>query len=91
VRFLDTSDPTDIRQVGYHVNEDSNTWAAYWRGGYVYVADFTRGVEVLEFRGGANARAVRAPTVAPRRRAGFSRAAFGGLCPVDAAPPIQAR
>ncbi len=41
VRFLDTSNPRDIRQVGYFVNADSNTWAAYFHDGYVFVTDFS--------------------------------------------------
>ena len=90
VRFLDTSDPTDIRQVGYYVNSDANTWAAYWHKGRVYVADFQRGVEVLEFDGGPGAAPVRAPAVARSRRSGFSKRLFGGLCPVDAAAPRPA-
>ena len=87
VRFLDTSDPREIRQVGYFVNSDSNTWAAYWHGGYVFVTDLARGVDVLRFEGDPRrARTVTAPAVARRtRRAGgvrFDRAAFGGLCPL---------
>ena len=86
VRFLDTSDPTNIRQVGYFVNSDSNTWAAYWHKGYVFVADFGRGVDVLKFDGApSTAPTVKAPLVAhvakgPKLE--FSRSAFGGLCPL---------
>ncbi len=84
VRFLDTSNPRDIRQVGYFVNTDSDTWAPYLHDGHVYVTDFQRGVDILKFTGSPR----RAPTVrAPRvraRRGGlvFSRRAFGGLCPL---------
>jgi hypothetical protein len=86
VRFLDVSDPGDIRQVGWYRPSDSNTWAAYWRQGLVYVADFTRGVEILEFKGSARSRTVRAPArKAPwTARFHFDRAAFGGLCPLPA-------
>jgi hypothetical protein len=83
VRFLDTSDPTDIRQVGYFVNPDSNTWAAYWHKGLVYVADNGRGIDVLRFDGGPAGPTLRAPRVralAPALR--FSRSVFGGLCPL---------
>jgi hypothetical protein len=84
VRFLDTSDPTDIRQVGYYVNSDSNTWAAYWHKGYVFVADFQRGVEVLRFGGSpGTSPTVTAPAVQGRQTIHFDRHAFGGLCPVD--------
>jgi hypothetical protein len=88
VRFLDTSDPTNIRQVGFYREDDSNTWAAYWHGkDTVFVADFQRGVEVLRFVGGARAtRTVRAPAarVVPKLR--FSRTVFGGLCPLTIPP-----
>jgi hypothetical protein len=86
VRFLDVSDPTDIRQVGYFVNPDSNTWAAYWHDGLVYVADSGRGIDVLRFNGAPQGSpAVTAPAVVPRARAlRFSRSVFGGLCPLPA-------
>ena len=86
VRFLDTSNPTDIRQVGYWRPADTDVWAAYWHNGYVYVADFTRGVDVLRFRGAAGrARTVRLATAAPRGATTprFSRRLFGGLCPLS--------
>jgi hypothetical protein len=85
VRFLDTSDPADIREVGYYVNDDSNTWAAYWHKGHVYVADFGRGVEVLGFEGRpGRASTVRAPAVRGTRSLRFSADIFGGLCPLRA-------
>jgi hypothetical protein len=85
VRFLDTSNPTDIREVGYDVNSDSDTWAAYWHKGFVYVADFGRGVEVLRFTGApGKAATVRAPAVHGRRSLQFSADVFGGLCPLRA-------
>jgi hypothetical protein len=86
VRFLDTSDPTDIRQVGYFINADSNTWAAYWHKGYVYVADLQRGIDVLSFEGSAGAApAVTAPVVenTNAQRIRFDQHVFGGLCPVS--------
>jgi hypothetical protein len=84
VRFLDVSDPADIRQIGWYRPGDANTWAAYWRGGLVYVADFNRGVDVLSFAGPAGARTARAPArSAPQAEVfHFDRAAFGGLCPL---------
>ena len=90
VRFLDTSDPTDIRQVGYFVNSDSDTWAAYWHSGYVFVADFQRGVDILKFDGHAGTSpTVRAPRVRTQAPAlHFSRSVFGGLCPLDAAARV---
>src|SRR4051794_4093935 len=86
VRFLDTSNPRDIRQVGYFVNPDSSTWAAYWHKGLVYVADNGRGIDILKFAGGASSPAVRAPLVRHLGRAlQFRRSVFGGLCPLRGA------
>lgn len=84
VRFLDVSDPTDIRQIGYFVSSDSNTWAAYWHKGLVYVADSGRGIDVLRFKGQAGkAPSLTAPVVrSTAKRLGFSRSVFGGLCPL---------
>jgi hypothetical protein len=90
VRFLDSSNPADIREVGYYVNADSNTWAAYWHNGFVYVADLARGVEVLRFNGSSRSAAVRAPSaVRGRQQLAFSRDAFGGLCPLRPAAVPQ--
>lgn len=61
VRFLDARNPRKIRQVGYYRPDDANTWAAYWHKGYVFVADLTRGVDVLKLKGGASGGKVAAP------------------------------
>ena len=53
-RFLDASNPRKIKQVGFFRPDDANTFASYWHRGHVYVADFTRGVDVLRFRGGGS-------------------------------------
>ncbi|MGH2739069.1 MAG: LVIVD repeat-containing protein [Actinomycetota bacterium] len=50
-RFLDVSNPKKIQQVGYYRPDDASAWAAYWHDGYVYVPDFTRGVDILRFDG----------------------------------------
>ena len=84
VRFLDTSNPKDIRQVGYFLGDGANTWAAYWRTkDIVFVADFGRGIDVLQFTGGTASRTVRAPIAATtRQELRFSADVFGGLCPL---------
>jgi hypothetical protein len=51
VRFLDVSDPRDIRQVGYHATQGS-FWGAYFapsdpRQEIVYAIDVTSGIDVL--------------------------------------------
>ncbi|AHH97055.1 hypothetical protein KALB_3691 [Kutzneria albida DSM 43870] len=47
-RFLDVSDPTNPRQIAYFRPADASSWAPYWHHGYVYVADHTRGVDILK-------------------------------------------
>jgi hypothetical protein len=61
VRFIDVSDPTNPKQVGYFRVPDraasetapailgTMSSAAYWHGDYVYVADYGRGVDILKF------------------------------------------
>jgi hypothetical protein len=48
VRFLDVRDPTNPTQVAYFRKDDARAWAAYWHGGYVYVADNVRGIDILK-------------------------------------------
>ncbi|MEU5878900.1 hypothetical protein [Spirillospora sp. NPDC047279] len=47
-RFLDVRDPTDIKQIAYYRPDDARTWAAYYHGDYIYVADHARGIDVLK-------------------------------------------
>ncbi|QFU92314.1 LVIVD repeat-containing protein [Amycolatopsis sp. YIM 10] len=49
-RFLDVSDPTDPKQIAYHRPADAASWAPYWHKGLVYVADNTRGVDILKLK-----------------------------------------
>jgi hypothetical protein len=86
-RFLDVSNPKDIRQVGYFLPSDANTWAAYWHGDYVYVADFDRGVDILKFNGSAGSKAVTAPAVdlsTPTKQSPLYRF----MCPLPSREPI---
>ena len=88
VRFLDASNPREIRQVGWYRPDDANTWAAYWHEGYVFVADLQRGVEVLRFDGRAGrGKKVRAPSgqrgAAPLRM----DSDLGYLCPLKPPAP----
>ena len=53
-RFLDVSDPTDIRQIGYFIPPNGESWAAYFsptdpKGRVVYVLDASLGLVVLEY------------------------------------------
>ncbi len=73
VRFLDVSDPRDIRQVGYYRPNGGNAFASYWHDGHVYVADVGRGMDVLRLTDdagedvgtgeGAQLRTVEAPAI----------------------------
>nr|WP_157528778.1 hypothetical protein [Kibdelosporangium sp. MJ126-NF4] len=47
-RFLDISDPTNPRQIAYHRPADGRSWYPAWHKGYVFVADGTRGIDVLK-------------------------------------------
>ena len=65
-RFLDTHDPSHIRQVGYWLPPNAVTWAAYWvTDNIVYTADVGRGIDVLRVTlpksGGKTAPSVVAP------------------------------
>ena len=80
-RFLDVRDPRHIRQVGFYRPDDANTWASYWRpGGYVFVADFQRGVDILQV--GALKNTVAAPASARLDRPNTASSAFGWVCQV---------
>jgi hypothetical protein len=95
-RFLDVSDPADIRQVGYWIPRANETWGAVYpptdrSGEIVYALDEARGIDVLRVdRPGTKAKDLRKmptvvapPTVRPpdeQAQALTASAAFGGLC-----------
>ncbi|MDT7538449.1 MAG: hypothetical protein QOI82_2034 [Actinomycetota bacterium] len=84
-RFLDVRDPKHIKQVAYYRPDDADTWAAYWRpGGYVFVADFQRGVDVLKVTIGKNGKEVAAPPVPTRSIVNLPSRDFGWMCQVPA-------
>lgn len=62
-RFLDVSNPRDIKQVGFWFTPDQETWAAYWVPGtdIVYTADVERGIDILRYSKSAKAKPVMAP------------------------------
>jgi hypothetical protein len=88
-RFLDVRDPKHIKQVAYYRPDDANTWAAYWRpGGYVFVADFGRGVDVLRVTLGRNGAPVTAPALPARSLPNLPSREFGWMCQVPAAVAV---
>jgi hypothetical protein len=56
-RFLDISDPTNPIQIAYYRPDDTMSWAPYWYGDLVFVADHVRGVEILRLTPEADAAA----------------------------------
>lgn len=87
-RFLDVRDPRKIKQVGFYRPNDANTWASYWRpGGYVFIADFTRGVDIV--RVGALANTVVAPASTRKDNPNRSSALFGWVCQVPKSLPVS--
>ena len=81
-RFLDVSDPKDIRQIGYYRPDGGNAWAPYWHDGYVYVADNARGVDILRFEGDAGDASVAAPALRVEQLLPMDDT-FAYLCPVS--------
>jgi hypothetical protein len=75
-RFIDVSDPTKPVQVGYYRPDDGVSWAPYWHGKYVYVADHSRGVDILKL--GSGTKEVVAPK-ASKRHLRLVKAASRGL------------
>jgi hypothetical protein len=59
------SNPRNIRQIGYYRPNDATTWAAYFHKGFVFVADNTRGVDILRFNaaGRGRSKSVLAPAL----------------------------
>ncbi|MEV6275285.1 hypothetical protein [Nocardia sp. NPDC051832] len=46
-RFLDITNPAAPRQIAYYRPTDAAAWAPYWHRGLVYIADNTRGIDIL--------------------------------------------
>ena len=84
-RFLDVSDPKDIRQIGYYRPDGASTWAPYWHKGYTYIADNSRGVDIIRFTGDAESPIIPEPPapIVPLTMPAMSEN-FGYLCPVRA-------
>lgn len=79
-RFLDVSDPTDIRQIGYYLPVVTETWATRWHDGLLYTFDVARGLEVLRFTGGPASDEVQAPRLNPPTGLTKSSSTWGWVC-----------
>ena len=94
VRFLDISNPRDIKQVAYYATTGT-FWAAYFAPldpthGTVYGLDLTSGIDVLYVDRSSTARATRAGVAvrASKRLKPSSR--WGFACPLRALSPAAA-
>jgi hypothetical protein len=94
VRFLDVSDPTAIKQVGYYVDQ-GEFWAAYFAPSdpthqVVYALDVAGGIDVLKIaRSGAAAPAVKAPAREIARAGTLSpHPTFRFACPLAPRPGL---
>lgn len=91
-RFVDTTDPTNPKQVGYFMAPDSTVWATYFSPvdkNIVYTMDHQRGIDVLKIAPGgtvAKHRKVRAPYMKWWRslstRTSVAAPTFGWVCPL---------
>jgi hypothetical protein len=89
-RILDTSDPADIKQVGYFLAPDSTVWASYYAPhdeNVVYVLDHQRGIDILRIPATGSAAAgteVRAPFLkawkTPRAEIFAAHPTLGWVC-----------
>jgi hypothetical protein len=89
-RFLDVSNPRDIRQVGFWFTADQETWASYWvpgSNGVVYSVDLERGIDILRFTSPKRGTRYLAPAPVRTGRLHFDvtpreRSAYGYACPL---------
>jgi hypothetical protein len=97
VRFLDVSDPADIRQVGFHASQGT-FWAAYFaptdpKRETVYALDVTSGIDVLHIdrpvppgRMATRRRPASTADLEAPRRVGFvPNARWGSVCQLPSA------
>ena len=83
LRFLDVSNPFQIRQIGWYRPEGSSAFAPYWHKGLLYLADTYRGVDILRFNGGPASRARPGPPpIARTARRLRMDPELGYLCPI---------
>jgi hypothetical protein len=52
-RFLDISNPAKPIQIGYWRPDAATSWAPYWHRNAVFIADISRGVEIVALEKGA--------------------------------------
>lgn len=80
VRFLDVSDPRNIRQVGYWMPASSQAWSVVFHRDQVYVIDAERGIDVLSFSGQAGGPTVLASRYGVAAKPAVADPRFGFSC-----------
>lgn len=88
VRFLDVSNPRDIRQIGYFMPAVTEAWGARFHevtegplpGLYVYSFDAVRGIDVLRFTGEAGDATQLAPRLNPTSATAAPSSEYGWAC-----------
>jgi hypothetical protein len=81
-RFLDASNPRNIKQVGYYRPDGGTAWAPYWHDGHVFIADNDRGVDIIKFK--SSAKKVAAPAMETQSKFEFDPD-LGYMCPLPQA------
>jgi hypothetical protein len=87
-RFVDVTNPRKPRQVAYYRPDDGVAWAPYWHNGYVFVADHSRGVDILKV--GESGKTLAAPQFSARHKRLVAKASrglradpvLGWMCPL---------
>lgn len=99
-RFLDISDPADIRQVGFWIPNKNVTWGALYpptdpTGEIVYALDNSRGIDVLRFDrpepGQSLPTVVAQPGNAPEGGGGAGGGGSGGSAASEARTNVELR
>lgn len=98
-RILDVSNPSNIRQVGYFMPVETQTWAAYFKqvadgpfggGTYVYAIDVIRGIDVFKIDATAGmSPTVLAPYLNPTMPGFAPSDRFGWACRVPSASGLE--
>ena len=87
-RFVDVTNPRKPRQVAYYRPDDGVAWAPYYHNGYVFVADHSRGIDILKV--GESGKTLAAPKFSARHKRQVARASrglradpvLGWMCPL---------
>lgn len=94
-RLIDASDPSDLRQIGYFMPLETQTWGAYMHETadgtlYVYSIDLLRGIDVFTFSGRAGDATQLAPKLNPNDASLVPSSSYGWSCRVPAGSQFAA-